>query len=175
VAPPELEAQVGFEMRLLIAQHDFLEQQITEAEAQVASLLDGELARRLRTIPGIGPAICATLIAEIGDISRFDDFDKLVAYVGVHPAERSSGRKGADPETSWHMAKTGNAYLRAALYRMAVVGIQHNPVLKAHYARKRAQGKSKMNAIGHCMKKALAIVWGVWHGEHDFVPEVAKA
>ncbi len=28
--------------------------------------------------------------------------------------------------------------------------------------------------IGHCMKKALAIVWGVWHGEHDFVPEVAK-
>jgi len=175
VAPPELEAQVGFEMRLLIAQHDFLEQQITEAEAQVASLLDGELARRLRTIPGIGPAICATLIAEIGDISRFDDFDKLVAYVGVHPAERSSGRKGADPETSWHMAKTGNAYLRAALYRMAVVGIQHNPVLKAHYARKRAQGKSKMNAIGHCMKKALAIVWGVWRGEHDFVPEVAKA
>lgn len=174
VAPPELEAQVGFEMRLLIAQHDFLEQQTAEAEARVAELLDGELARRLRTIPGVGPAIVATLIAEIGDIHRFDDFDKLVAYVGVHPAERSSGRTGADPETSWHMAKTGNAYLRAALYRMAVVGIQHNPVIKAHYARKRAQGKSKMNAIGHCMKKALAIVWGVWRGGHDFVPEVAQ-
>lgn len=175
VAPPELEAQVGFEMRLLIAQYDFLEQQIAEAEARVAALLDGELARRLRTIPGVGPAIAATLLAEIGDISRFDDFDKLVAYVGVHPAERSSGRKGADPETSWHMAKTGNAYLRAALYRMAVVGVQHNPVIKAHYARKRAQGKSKMNAIGHCMKKALAIVWGVWHGGHDFVPQVGGA
>ncbi len=90
----------------------------------------------------------------------------------MHPAERSSGRKGADPETSWHMAKTGNAYLRAALYRMAVVGVQHNPVIKAHYARKRAQGKTKMNALGHCMKKALAIVWGVWHGGHDFVPEL---
>lgn len=172
VAPPELEAQVGFEMRLLIAQHDFLEQQISEAEARVAGLLDGELARRLRTIPGVGPAIVATLIAEIGEIRRFSDFDKLVAYVGVHPAERSSGRKGADPETSWHMSKTGNAYLRAALYRMAVVGVQHNPVIKAHYARKRAQGKTKMNALGHCMKKALAIVWGVWHGEHDFVPEL---
>jgi len=57
------------------------------------------------------------------------------------------------------MSKAGNAYLRTALYRMAVVGIQHNPVIGAHYARKRAQGKSKMNAIGHCMKKALAIVW----------------
>ncbi len=172
IAPPELAEQVGFEMRLLIAQHDVLEAQIKEADARVAALLDGELARRLRTIPGVGPAICATLLAEIGDIRRFGDFDKLVAYVGVHPAEKSSGRKGADPETSWHMSKAGNAYLRAALYRMAVVGLQHNPVIKAHYARKRAQGKSKMNALGHCMKKALAIVWGVWHGEHDFVAEV---
>ena len=175
IAPPELAAQVGFEMRLLIAQHDFLDTQIKEAEARVAGLLDGELARRLRTIPGVGPAITATLLSEIGDIHRFSDFDKLVAYVGVHPAEKSSGRKGADPETSWHMAKTGNAFLRAALYRMAVVGLQHNPVIKAHYTRKRAQGKSKMNALGHCMKKALAIVWGVWRGDHDFVAEVADA
>ena len=79
--------------------------------------------------------------------------------------------KGANPETSWHMAKTGNAYLRAALYRMSVVGLQHNPTIKAHYARKRAQGKSKMNALGHCMKKSLAIVWGIWRGGHDFTPE----
>ena len=171
IAPPELEAQIGFEMALLIAQYDLLEQQIAAAEARVASLLDGELARRLQTIPGVGPAICATLIAEIGDIHRFADFDKLVAYVGVHPAEKSSGQKGSDPETSWHMAKTGNAYLRAALFRMSVVGLQHNPTIKAHYARKRAQGKSKMNALGHCMKKSLSIVWGIWRGDHDFQPE----
>ena len=42
---------------------------------------------------------------------------------------------------------------------MAVVGIQHNPVIAAHYARKRAAGKSKMNALGHCMRKALSLVW----------------
>jgi transposase len=175
IAPPELAEQIGFEMELLIAQHDLLERQIESAEARVASLLDGELARRLQTIPGVGPAICATLIAEIGDIHRFNDFDKLVAYVGVHPAEKSSGQKGADPETSWQMAKTGNAYLRAALYRMSIVGITHNPTIKAHYLRKREQGKSKMNAVGHCMKKSLAIVWGIWHGDHDFQPEPPSA
>ena len=168
IAAPELADQIGFQMRLLIAQHDLLEAQIAEAEAHLATLLDGELVRRLRTIPGAGPAIVATLIAEIGDIRRFSDFDKLVAYVGVHPAEKSSGEKGKDPETSWRMSKAGNVYLRTALYRMAVVGIQHNPVIKAHYARKRAQGKSKMNALGHCMKKALAIVWGVWRSGTDF-------
>ncbi len=169
VAAPELDRQVRFEMELLIEQHQTLERQIEKAEAHLATLTDSDVVRRLRTIPGVGAATAAALVAEIGDIFRFDDFDQLVAFAGVHAAERSSGKKGADPETSWHMAKTGDAYLRAALYRMALVGTVHNPVIRAHYLRKRAAGKSKMNALGHCMKKALAIVWGVWRSGHDFV------
>lgn len=171
IAVPELEPEVAFEVRLLLERFDLLERQISLADEHVASLLDGELARRLRTIPAVGPSICATLMAEIGDISRFETFDQLLAYAGVHPAERSSGRKGADPETSWHMSKAGNAHLRAAAYRMAVVGITHNPVIAATYRRKREAGKSKMNAIGHCMRKALSIVWGVWRNGADFVPD----
>jgi hypothetical protein len=46
----------------------------------------------------------------------------------------------------------------------------HNPVIAEHYARKRAAGKSKMNALCHCMAKALALVWGVWRGGRDFDP-----
>ena len=68
------------------------------------------------------------------------------------------------------MSKAGNSHLRAAAYRMAVVGVQHNPVIGAHYARKRAAGKSKMNALGHCMRKALSLVWGVWRNGQDFDP-----
>ncbi len=175
IAVRELEDQVAFQMRLLIDQHELLERQITAAEARVATLLDSETARRLQTIPGVGAATAAALMAEIGDIRRFPEFDKLVAFAGVHAKEHSSGKKGADPETSWHMAKTGSPYLRTALYRMAVVGLQHNPVIRAHYRRKRDQGKSKMNALGHCMKKALAIVWGVWRSGKDFDPKVAMA
>jgi transposase len=170
IAVPELEAEVTFEVGHLLDQFDLLERQIDAADRRVASLLDGETARRLQTIPGVGPAIAATLLAEIGDIERFSDFDQLLAYAGVHPAERSSGRKGANPETAWHMSKAGNSHLRAAAYRMAVVGIQHNPVIAAHYARKRAAGKSKMNALGHCMSKALSLVWGVWRNGQDFDP-----
>ena len=170
IAVPELDAEVAFEVGLLLDQYDLLERQITDADRRVAGLLDGETARRLQTIPGVGPSIAATLISEIGDIGRFDDFDQLLAYAGVHPAERSSGTKGANPETSWHMSKAGNAHLRAAAYRMALVGLQHNPVIAAHYARKRAAGKSKMNALGHCMRKALSLVWGVWRNGHDFDP-----
>jgi len=171
IAVPELEAEVAFEVGMLLDQYDLLERQIEEADRRVAGLLDGELARRLQTIPGIGAAITATLISEIGDIFRFDDVDQLLAYAGVHPAERSSGKKGANPETAWHMSKAGNSHLRAAAYRMALVGIRHNPVIAAHYARKREAGKSKMNALGHCMRKALSLVWGVWRNGVDFDPE----
>ena len=171
IAVPELDAEVAFEIGLLLDQYDLLEGQIEAADTRVAGLLDGETARRLRTIPGVGPSIAATLLAEIGDIGRFSDFDQLLAYAGVHPAERSSGRKGANPETAWHMSKAGNSHLRAAAYRMAVVGVQHNPVIAAHYARKRAAGKSKMNALGHCMRKALSLVWGVWRNGQDFDPD----
>jgi len=170
IAVPELDAEAAFEVGLLLDQYDLLERQIADADRRVAALLDGETARRLQTIPGVGPSIAATLLAEIGDITRFDDFDQLLAYAGVHPAERSSGKKGSNPETSWHMSKAGNSHLRAAAYRMAVVGVQHNPVIAAHYARKRRAGKSKMNALGHCMRKALAIVWGVWRNGPDFDP-----
>ena len=171
IAVPELAAEVAFEVGQLLDQFDLLERQIGEADVRVAGLLDGDTARRLRTIPGVGPATCAAFLAEIGDIFRFDDFDQLLAFAGAHPAERSSGSKGADPETAWHMSKAGNSHLRAAAYRMAVVGIQHNPVIRAHYLRKRAAGKSKMNALGHCTRKALSIVWGVWRNGQDFDPD----
>ncbi len=171
IAVPELQPEVAYEVGLLLDQRDLLERQITAADAHVATLLDGDLARRLQTIPGLGAATAATLIAEIGAIERFETFDQLLAYAGIHPAERSSGRKGADPETAWRMSKAGNAYLRTAVYRLALVGIVHNPVIAAHYARKRAAGKSKMNAIGHCMRKALSLVWGVWRNGQDFDPD----
>lgn len=170
IAPPEMDAQMAFEVGLLIEQYDLLAQQIEVAERRVADLLDSELALRLQTIPGVGAATAATLIAEIGDIWRFDDFDQLAAYAGTHPKEQSSGQHGAKAETSWRMAKTGNSYLRSALYRMAVVGTRHNPIIKEHYRRKREQGKAPMNALGHCMAKSLAIVWGVWRSGHDFDP-----
>jgi len=170
IAPPELDTQMGFEVELLIKQFDLLEKQIEIAELRVSEVLDSELAQRLQTIPGVGPALAATFIAEIGDIWRFDEFDQLAAYAGIHPKEQSSGTKGQNPETSWHMAKTGNAFIRSAAYRMAVVGTQHNPVIRAHYLRKRAQGKTAMNALGHCMSKSLAIVWGVWRSGRAFDP-----
>ena len=153
---------------MLIAQYDLLESQIQQAEAHLASLLDNDVARRLQSIPGVGPATAATLTAEIGGSWRFDDVDQRLAYAGVHPPGASPGQKGSNPETSWHMAKTGNAHLRTTVYRMALVGTQHNPVIAAHYRRTREAGKFKTNALGHRMSKSPTLVWGVWRDGQPF-------
>ena len=67
------------------------------------------------------------------------------------------------------MSKAGNSYLRTAAYRMAVVGIQHNPVIKTTTLASGPPG-IPLNALGHCMRKSLAIVWGVWRNGRDFDP-----
>jgi len=157
--------------RALLDQYDLLEPQVETADRHVASLLDGETARRFQTIPGVGPSIAAAFLAEIGDITRFGDFGQPLAYAGIHPAERSSGRKGANPDAARHRSKAGNSQLRVAAYRKAVVGVRHNPVIAAHYIRKRPAGKSKMNALGRCMRKALSIVRDVWRNGQDIDPK----
>ena len=135
---------------------------------QVARFAMTIVAEQAVDHPGRRSCDLAAVIAEIGDVSRFETFDQLLAYAGVHPAERSSGMKGSKPETSWHMSKAGNGHLRAAAYRIAVVGVTHNPIIREHYQRKRAAGKSKLNALGQCMRRALSIVWGVWRSGDDF-------
>ena len=162
IAVPELDAEVAFEVGLLLDQYDLLEGQIEAADRRVAALLDGETARRLQTIPGVGPSIAATVLAEIGDIERFSDFDQLLAFAGVHPAERSSGRKGSNPETAWHMSKAGNSHLRTAIYGTAIVGVQHNPVIAAHYARKGSPGLTEQRRGG--VDRRLAAEVGVEDG-----------
>jgi len=72
-------------------------------------------------------------------------------------------------------AKTGNTRLRAAAYRMTVVGVQHNPIPRVPYAHKRAAAKSAMNSLGHCSSKALAIVSALWRGGMDSDPTHATA
>ena len=172
IAVPELDAEVAFEVGLLLDQYDLLERQIEDADrtsrARSSTARPPAGCRPSRASVRRSPRRC---MAEIGDIARFDDFDQLLAYAGVHPAERSSGTKGSNPETAWHMSKAGNATSGRRPTGWPSSGVQHNPVIAAHYARKRAAGKSKMNALGHCMRKALSLVWGVWRNGRDFDPD----
>ena len=138
--------------------------------AAFADLPDSPHARIL-TIPGIGEATAAALVAKVVDIDRFETPDHLVSYFGVFPEESSSGvdKRGRPlPPGTLVMSRKGNDLVRSYLWNAARSAIRHNPAIRALYRRLRAKGKRGDVAIGHCMRKLLHLVYAVWKTDRPF-------
>lgn len=112
----------------------------------------------LRSIPGVGEIIATILVAEIGDIENFKSAKALVAYAGIDPKVKQSG-KGLKHNT--RLTKRGSPYLRQALFQAAAVARQHDPELKAYYEKKRAEGKRYKEATVATSRKLLYRVYAV--------------
>lgn len=123
------------------------------------------------TIPGIGQATAAVLVAKIVDINRFATPESLVNYFGIFPEEDSSGTDKAGrprPTGLMLMSRKGNDLARAYLWNAARAAIRCNPAVRALYRRLRAKGKRGDVAIGHCMRKLLHLVFAVWKTNRPF-------
>ena len=90
-----------------------LDAEIEDIETAIQSMM-AEIQSPITTIPGIGVRMGAMILAEIGDFSRFDSPDKILAYAGMSPATYQSGRLSLSGTYS-HMEKRGSRYLRYAL------------------------------------------------------------
>jgi transposase len=127
--------------------------------------------RQIVTIPGIGPATAAVLVAKIVNIQRFQTADQLVGYFGLFPEENRSGvdRRGQPlPAGAMHMCQKGNDLVRGYLWNAARVAIRHNPAIRALYRRLKLRGKRGDVAQGHCMRKLLHLVFAVWKTDLPF-------
>jgi transposase len=106
----------------------------------------------LRTVPGIGPVISRTLLAELPELGELNR-KQISALVGVAPFNRDSGTlKGR--RSIWG----GRASVRAALYMAALVASRRNTVISAFYTRLRPAGKRPKVALVACMRKLLTIL-----------------
>jgi transposase len=127
--------------------------------------------QQLCTIPGIGTATAAVLVAKIIDIERFTTPEHLVGYFGAFPDENSSGvdKDGRPlPLGTLRMSQKGNDLVRAYLWNAARTASLHNPAVRALYRRLRAKGKRGDVALGHCMRKLLHLVFAVWKTNRPF-------
>jgi transposase len=123
------------------------------------------------TVPGIGAATAAVLVAKVVDIDRFATPNSLVNYFGIFPEEDSSGvdKYGNPlPPGTLHMSRKGNDLVRSYLWNAARAAIRHNPAVRALYRRLRAKGKRGDVAMGHCMCKLLHLVFAVWKTNRPF-------
>ncbi len=115
-------------------------------------------SKLLDSIPGIGVATIARLLAFVGDVHRFNDAKALAAFVGLNPTVHQSG---SSVRGKSRLSKKGNATIRKALYMPAVVARRYNPIIKEFAERLKKAGKSNMLIIGAVMRKLLHIIYGV--------------
>ena len=123
------------------------------------------------TIPGIGEATAAVLVAKIVDIDRFKTPEQVIGYFGVFPEENRSGvdKQGNPlPPGTMHMSFKGNDLVRGYLWNAARTAIRYNPAVRALYLRLKAKGQRGDVAIGHCMRKLLQLVFAVWKTNRPF-------
>jgi transposase len=128
----------------------------------------------LDSIPGIGVMTAAVLVAKIVSMDRFATPAQLVSYFGVFPEENTSGvdkHGNPIPPGTMYMSRQGNDLVRRYLWNAAKSASQHNPMIKAFYARLRSHGKSGGVAYGHCMRKLLHLVFAVWKTGKPFDPQ----
>ncbi len=124
----------------------------------------------LRGVPGVGPVLARTLLAELPELGSLAP-KQLAALVGVAPLNRDSGAfRGR--RAVWG----GRATVRAALYMGALVATRHNPQIKESYERLLAAGKPKKVALVACMRKLLLVLNAVlkhrtpWRPPHVLTP-----
>lgn len=132
-----------------------LDSEISEIESEIKSIMD-EINSPILSVPGINYRMGAMIIAEIGDFSRFDSPDKILAYAGLSPSTYQSGQL----ESSYsHMEKRGSRYLRYALFNAAKFVCHWDSTFAAYLEKKRSEGKHYNVAISHAAKKLVRVIY----------------
>ena len=153
-----------FQLKLLIEQIKFIEGQIKDCETKIKELME-KINSPITTIPGIGTVLGAVILSEFGDINRFDKPSQLVAYAGIDATVSQSGEYEGSHNV---MSKRGSPYLRKALFQAALVASNSDPVLKAYYQKKRAEGKHHKTCIGAVARKLCNIIYAVLKNDKPY-------
>ncbi len=148
-----------------LRQIDFLDSEVAQIDQKLAEWATGSQdARRLMSIPGVGASVAVTMMAAIGDISRFSSPRQLVAYLGLDPKVRQSGD---EPPRHGSISKRGNAQARSALVEAAWMTIRQPGPLHAFAERIRARKGGQVAAVA-VARKLACLCWQLLTKEEDY-------
>ena len=147
-----------------------LKSSVIKTNKQIADLIQAtpELAKQvklLRTIRGIGPVVSAVCVAELPPVAQLRSASSAVAYAGVDPKNKTSGKTIS---TKPRLSKMGPSLLRQALYMAALTASRRNPIIKDQHRRLATKGKTGKLAIGAAMRKLMRLIYGVLKHQMPF-------
>jgi transposase len=135
----------------------FLERDLRTADTDLGAMVRRSPAWRekddlLQSVPGVGPVLSLTLLADLPELGRLSRRE-IAKLVGVAPLSRDSGTLRGR-----RFVQGGRAGVRAVLYMGALVATKRNAVIRGFYQRLLAAGKPKKLALVACMRKLLTIL-----------------
>ena len=161
---PELDAVISIEIKTLITQLELYNEQINSVEGKINHMMK-LTDTKIMSIPGIADILGPTILGEIGNVERFSNVKKLVAFAGLDPVVSQSGRF---ENKSGKISKRGSPLLRQALFLAANTAIQNDENLKRFYAKKRSEGKHHFSALNAVAAKLLRIVYWVLKNNREY-------
>lgn len=154
----------SLELRHTIKFIKALDREIEEIEDEIRIIMV-QMASPVTTIPGISFRTASVILSEVGDFSRFDSPDKILAYAGLSPSTYQSGQMG---NCHAHMEKRGSRYLRYALFNATKLVCRWEPTFSSYLAKKRAEGKHYNVAISHAAKKLVRLIFALEKAKQPF-------
>lgn len=162
VLPPDERAAVERHLGLI----DQIEQALKVVDADIAQYaMRDPLIRRLMTLPGVDLNVAAGVAAAIGDIGRFSDPHKLVAYLGLNPSVHQSGE---GPAQHGRITKQGRGQARGMLVEAAWAAARSPGPLRAFYSRIAARRGKHIAAVATARKLAM-IIWHMLTRNTDYI------
>lgn len=137
---------------------------VVEADIAVHALQDPTI-RRLMTLPGLDVTVAASVAAAIGDMRRFSDPKRLVAYLGLNPSVRQSGE---GPAYHGRITKQGRGHARGRLVEAAWAAARSPGPLRAFYQRIAARRGKHIAAVATARKLAM-IIWHMLSKDADYI------
>ena len=132
-----------------------LDSEISEIEAEIKKIMDS-IDSPILSVPGISYGVGSMILSEIGDFSRFDSPDKILAFAGCSPTTYQSGQLYSSHAK---MEKRGSKYLRWALINAAKFVCKWEPTFSSYLAKKRSEGKHYYVALSHAAKKLVRLLY----------------
>lgn len=151
------DSAISIQITQIIQQIELLDSQLDKIKAEMTNIMNFNDSV-IMTIPGISYINGGMILGEIGDIHRFFNPNKLLAFAGLDPSVYQSGNFQAK---TTRMSKHGSLVLRYALVNAAWNVARNNTTFKAYYDSKRAEGRSYYNTLVHCAGKLVRVIWKI--------------
>jgi transposase len=165
LASQDLPADEWRSVEALVRQLDFHGDELAEVEHDIAiEAIDDPVVARLMTVPGIDVTVAISILAAVGDFSRFDDPNRLVSYLGLNPRVRQSGN---GPAVHGRITKAGPAQARGMLVEAAFSASRAPGPLRAFYRRVKDRRGFQIATVATA-RKMTVLCWHLINKDEDY-------